>query len=264
MNFNYSDAASVNTTAPQVKSVDPVNHSIINKYKTIKIKFSKPVKLVKNSAILKNSAGKTISTTNIVKNNSLTISPRTKLAVGNYFITINPGTVVDAKGNYNKAFKSCFTVSPITLAQMKDGKSRADKFFAKNGRLPNYVSFGSKKILIGEFQKILATQNLKINNSVIKSCSKLGTKNCCAYNISVSSKTVSSTSKCSCGSCGDYNYHTSTYKNYCPNCGKYETLVWNPKGVYEGEWTCSSCDCDYCAACGKEKIYSNPKHLIKA
>lgn len=28
-------------------------------------------------------------------------------------------------------------------------------------------------------------------------------------------------------------------ENYCPNCGKSGTLTDNPKGVYEGEITCS-------------------------
>lgn len=265
VNFNYADATSTNTTAPQVKSVNPVNHSIIQKSQTIKITFSKSIKIVKNSAILKNSAGKTISTYTRVNGNTMVMVPKTKLTVGKYFITIKEGTVKDLDENTNQLYNSYFTVSPITLAQMKDGKARTENFYAKNGRLPNYVSFGSKNIKITEFQKILATQNLKINTTVkVKSYSITKSAGCSAYNISLSSKTVSSSSKCSCGSCGDYVYHTRTYKNYCPNCHRYGTLKWNPKGVYEGEWTCSHCDCDYCAACGKEKIHNHPKHLIKA
>jgi hypothetical protein len=53
-------------------------------------------------------------------------------------------------------------VSGLTLAQIKDGLSRAQKFYNANNRLPNYVSFGTRKIPITSFQKILTTQKLKI------------------------------------------------------------------------------------------------------
>jgi len=50
----------------------------------------------------------------------------------------------------------------LSVAQIKDGYKRAQKFYNENYRLPNYVSYGTKKIPIATFQKILATQNLKI------------------------------------------------------------------------------------------------------
>jgi hypothetical protein len=53
-------------------------------------------------------------------------------------------------------------ISGLTLAQIKDGLSRAQKFYNTNKRLPNYVTFGTRKIPMASFQKILATQNLKI------------------------------------------------------------------------------------------------------
>lgn len=264
-NINHSDAYQLNSSSPQISSVSPGNNSIIPKSQTIKITFSKSIKLTKNSITLKNMDGKTISTHNQVNGKYLTITPVNKLKSGKYYITLGNGAVTDSYKNGNSNYKSCFTVSPITLAQMKDGQSRVERFYAVNHRLPNYVTFGSKKIMINEFEKLLATQNLKLKKtSQIKTYSINRQSGCIAYRISVSSKTVSSTSKCSCGACGDYVYHTSTYRNYCPHCGRYETLVWNPKGVYEGEWTCSYCDCDYCSACGKEKVHNHPKHLIKA
>jgi hypothetical protein len=59
-------------------------------------------------------------------------------------------------------------------------------------------------------------------------------------------------------------YYTSgTFLNYCPECGASGTLIWNPKGTVEGEWTCSACSADYCI-CGKEKTYGVGKNLIKA
>lgn len=54
-------------------------------------------------------------------------------------------------------------VSGLTPAQIKDGYTRAQNFYNTNHRLPNYVSYGSKKIKIANFQTILATQGLKIN-----------------------------------------------------------------------------------------------------
>jgi transglutaminase-like putative cysteine protease len=53
-------------------------------------------------------------------------------------------------------------VCGLTLAQIKDGLSRTQKFYNTNKRLPNYVNFGTRKIPIASFQKILASQNLKI------------------------------------------------------------------------------------------------------
>ena len=264
LNFNTATAASTNTTTPILKTVNPANHSIIQKSQTIKITFNENVIASKNHAELKNSAGKSVNTKEIVNGNTLTLAFKGQLKYGKYSLILHSGTVHNMNGIGNRLFSSSFTVSPITLAQMKDGKARADKFYAANGRLPNYVNFGAKKISIAEFQKIIATQNLKINTTKVKSLSASKNSGCSAYNITCNSKTVSATSKCSCGALGDYNYHTSTYKNYCPSCHKYSTLIWNPKGVEEGEWTCSSCDCDYCAACGKEKIYVDPEYLIKA
>jgi methionine-rich copper-binding protein CopC len=265
LNFNTTSAASINNTTLSVKAVDPANHSIIQNSKNIKVTFSENVKISKNHAELKSSTGKVVKIQETVKGKTLTLVLKGKLAYGKYVLTLHSATVQNKNGVKNSLYTSCFTVSPITLAQMKDGKARADKFYAVNGRLPNYINFGSKKISIAEFQKLLATQNLKVNTTLkVKSFSTSKTSGCSAYNITLTNKTVSATSKCSCGTLGDYTYHTSTYKNYCPSCHKYGSLVWNPKGVEEGEWTCSSCDCDYCAACGKEKVYVDPKYLVKA
>jgi hypothetical protein len=58
-------------------------------------------------------------------------------------------------------------------------------------------------------------------------------------------------------------YISGTFLNYCPDCGSTETLIWNPKGTIEGEWTCSACGSDYCV-CGREKTNGKGKHLINA
>jgi hypothetical protein len=54
------------------------------------------------------------------------------------------------------------TVGGLTIAQIKDGLTRAQKFYNTNYRLPSYVTFGSKKVPISNFQKILSKAGLKL------------------------------------------------------------------------------------------------------
>ncbi len=74
-----------------------------------------------------------------------------------------------------------------------------------------------------------------------------------AYNVQVTHDYVKATALCSCGLNG-YHYMTGCFENYCPQCHSYGTLKFNPKGTPEGEWTCTQCGSDYCAADGKEKM----------
>jgi transglutaminase-like putative cysteine protease len=57
------------------------------------------------------------------------------------------------------------SVNGLTVAQMKDGISRVQTFYSNNGRLPNYVNFGTKKIQITTFQSNIATAGLKLSLS---------------------------------------------------------------------------------------------------
>lgn len=50
----------------------------------------------------------------------------------------------------------------LSVTQIKDGLNRAQVFYNKNNRLPNYVTYGTTKIPIATFQKILTTYGLKI------------------------------------------------------------------------------------------------------
>ena len=63
----------------------------------------------------------------------------------------------------------------------------------------------------------------------------------------------------------EYKYinYTTTWLNYCPNCGYYGTFLINPKGTYEGELTCYHCDCDYCGVTGHEKIMGSDLELTR-
>jgi hypothetical protein len=74
-----------------------------------------------------------------------------------------------------------------------------------------------------------------------------------AKNVQETPEYVNATALCSCGLNG-YHYMTGCFENYCPKCHSYGTLSFNPKGTPEGEWTCTKCGSDYCAADGKEKM----------
>lgn len=56
-----------------------------------------------------------------------------------------------------------------------------------------------------------------------------------------------------------YKLTKKTWKNACPLCTKVShfkkagKLKWNPKGVPEGELTCSQCGADFCAVSGMDK-----------
>lgn len=75
-------------------------------------------------------------------------------------------TVTSSKNVTTTVKKSTTKVSTnsygLTLAQIKDGQNRAQVFYNKNNRLPNYVSYGTTKIPIASFQKILTAYGLKI------------------------------------------------------------------------------------------------------
>ena len=70
--------------------------------------------------------------------------------------------------------------------------------------------------------------------------------------------TVSMYPTCACcGGTVPYKPYTKTWENYCPACGKHNTLTDTPKGTVDGELTCDmrlgGCDADYCGYCGGDK-----------
>ena len=78
---------------------------------------------------------------------------------------------------------------------------------------------------------------------------------------------ITITAKPSCQSCHKhrkYVWSKHRFINYCPHCRKYNTLVKNPKNVYEKELTCSrklgGCDSDYCGVCGHDKCSNYHRH----
>lgn len=170
LNVNTSAAASSNATL-KVSSVDPANNAIIHDSQSIKVKYTKTVKSGKVWVVLKKGTGKSVTVNTEVKGNTLTITPKQSLGIGKYSLTIHSGTVKDENGISNKLLKTSFTVSPLTLAQMKDGINRAEKYYANNGRLPNTVSYGSTKYSITKFNQIISTQGLTIKKPKVVSAS---------------------------------------------------------------------------------------------
>ena len=108
-----------------------------------------------SSSVYKVGNNNTVSNTTLTDTSKST-SPISKVAVN---------STNKSKINSTMAAGEPVKVNGLTLTQMKDGISRAEAFYKKNGRLPNYLSFGSRNISITTFQKNIATQGLKINTT---------------------------------------------------------------------------------------------------
>jgi hypothetical protein len=71
-----------------------------------------------------------------------------------------------------------------------------------------------------------------------------------------------SNAKCSCCLYSDYDVYYARWLNYCPECHRYGTLVFEETGdCPEGMIRCTNCDADYCAVHGKEHTYSHSAYL---
>ena len=122
LNMNFSSAVTVNQTNTTVNSVATTNTGNLTVANTIKAATTSTVKAVTNTT------AKTTTTPTTVK--ATTVIPP--------------------------------IVGGLTLAQVKDGITRTQKFVATNGRLPAYVSYGSKKIPMAQFQQILKIEGLSL------------------------------------------------------------------------------------------------------
>lgn len=60
-------------------------------------------------------------------------------------------------------------VNGLNIGQINDGISRVNAYYAKYGKLPTYVSFGTRKIPIATFEKNIATQGLKVTTKAVVS-----------------------------------------------------------------------------------------------
>ncbi len=219
LNVNSVSAANATGihTSPKVVAVDPANNTIIQKSQNIKVKFNESIKSGNNYVELKH-GNVVISTKKSVNGNTLTITPSTPLSTNyKYTLILHSGSVTSINGDKIGAYTTSFTVSQLTLAQMKDGIKRAQTFYNTNYRLPNYVSYGDTKISITTFQKIIATPGLKINtttavkssNSDIDSSVATIMKGASKYGYSHSASTAEAMERNGAGDCwamSDYLY----------------------------------------------------------
>lgn len=75
---------------------------------------------------------------------------------------VNNSTTVKVTPKVVKTSVTSVNTYGLSLAQITDGQIRAQKFYDLYNRLPNYVSFGTKKVLIKNFEQILTAKGLKL------------------------------------------------------------------------------------------------------
>ncbi|MDD3985828.1 MAG: Ig-like domain-containing protein [Methanobacterium sp.] len=141
----------------------PYNGAVdISPKSVIKITFNKPIIFGNKKITLKSNTEYIVPLTLNINNNVLILNHNALSKGDRYIITIASGSVKDLSGKVCSLYTTSFTISSLTMAQMTDGISRVQKFYTKNHRLPAYVIFGDKKILIKNFQAIIEAYRLKI------------------------------------------------------------------------------------------------------
>jgi hypothetical protein len=137
----------------------------------IKRKFLLSVLFICGFALVLNmnfSSATTVNQTNSTVN-SVSTTNTGNLTVANTTIkaTTTPTTVktVTKTTTVKAAAATKPLINGLTLAQVKDGLKRTQSFILANGRLPNYVTYGSKHISIAEFEQILSAEGLKLTGN---------------------------------------------------------------------------------------------------
>jgi transglutaminase-like putative cysteine protease len=112
------------------------------------------------------SSATTVNQTNVI--NSTHSIKNTTIISTHSSLTSNKTGNSNSVSNLNKnmAAGAPTIVNGLTIAQLNDGISRVQTFYSKNGRLPYYVNYGTRKIPIATFQQNIATAGLKITTSV--------------------------------------------------------------------------------------------------
>jgi glutamine amidotransferase-like uncharacterized protein len=147
-----------------VSMSSPSNGAVdVSPNQLLKITFNKPIKFGNNLISLKTSSGNSIAITKSISNNVLSLRHKLLGKGVRYIVTLASGSVTDLSGKAISYYSTSFRVSSLTTAQIMDGISRVQKFYITNHRLPNYVTFGTRKILINNFIAIIGAYGLKIN-----------------------------------------------------------------------------------------------------
>jgi transglutaminase-like putative cysteine protease len=112
------------------------------------------------------SSATTVNQTNIINSThsikNTTISTTASSLTSNK--TVNTNSV--SNSTKNMAAGAPTKVNGLTVAQINNGISRVQTFYLKNGRLPNYISYGTRKIPIATFQQNIATAGLTIKTTI--------------------------------------------------------------------------------------------------
>ena len=97
------------TVAPTVTDVDPANNAVnVPTNKTIKVKFSEPIKAGSYWIELKDSTGKAVDFTKSINENVLTITPTSNLKGTKYTLILHTGSLTDLAGNKLALYTSTF------------------------------------------------------------------------------------------------------------------------------------------------------------
>jgi hypothetical protein len=107
------------------------------------------------------------ATTNIKSATTNTSNLNSTVTTNSSIKSATTNTTETPNLNNTEAAGAPVLVNGLTVAQLKDGTSRVQAFFNKYDRLPTYVSFGTRKVLIATFVKNIATQGLKINTVIV-------------------------------------------------------------------------------------------------
>ncbi len=166
LNVNFSSAATVNQTST-VNSVPTTNtgNIIANTSAPTTVTTKTPVTTattttkaaVTNTTTVKPAATTATTTTKAAVTNTTTVKPAATTAT-----TTTKAAVTNTT---TKAAVSTASTGGLTLAQVKDGLSRAQSFVIANGRLPNYVTYGTTQIPIAQFQQIVKAEGLSMTAS---------------------------------------------------------------------------------------------------
>ena len=98
----------------------------------------------------------------VQSNSSASAIDPNKISTTSTTLKTSVNTVTSTQLKTSVKTVSLVNVYGLTLTQMKDGRLRAQTFYNKYNRLPKYVSFGTVKVPIATFQKIIATHGMKI------------------------------------------------------------------------------------------------------
>ena len=151
----YSQNYVIDTTAPTVKVVDPVNNAVnVSVGKVITVTFSEPVKLASGWFEIKNSNGVAVPFTKSVSGSVLTITPNSTLVQGmKYSLILHTGCVTDLVGNNLSLCGTSFTTAFDTVAPVVNSSDPVN---------------GAVNVSVGKVITVTFSEPVKVGNGYIE------------------------------------------------------------------------------------------------